>query len=147
MLLQLVVLAPKQASFASGGSVTTVSSSPLQAAYEQHHAAIGQKEAGLAALGEGYSQDAEVHQYVQNTNHTTSYKGRKSIVAMFAGLAKNTKAGAPASKVWDIVFKEDLRLVWVVVGNGPDIMLVDVLLFDEQYKIIRQYPAVMKITK
>ena len=44
MLLQLVVLAPKQARFASGGGfVATDSSSTLQDAYayEQHHAPFG----------------------------------------------------------------------------------------------------------
>ena len=151
MLQQYVVLAPKKASFdtdvISQGTGTIDTSSPLQTAYRRHHDAGSQGAAGLTVLGQGYANNAEMYQYVASTNHTATYKGVGEIVGMFAGLIKAHTSDlptAPASKVWKIAFNEDLRLVWVVMGKGAQ-MIVDVLVFNEQYQIVRQYPAIMPI--
>ena len=144
---QLVVLAPLEAPFAAKQSeikFVANKTSPVEMAYEAHHDAIASN--NFTAIIDGYANSAEMYQYVQAANKTMHYNSPKQITAMFEALAEKNNGNPESSAIWDIKFMEEERLCWVVVGEG-DTMIVDLLIFDGEYKIERQYPAIMMWNK
>lgn len=147
MKQQLVVLAPLEAPFAAKQSeikFVANKTSPVEMAYEAHHDAIASN--NFTAIIDGYANSAEMYQYVQAANKTMHYNSPKQITAMFEALAEKNNGNPESSAIWDIKFMEEERLCWVVVGEG-DTMIVDLLIFDGEYKIERQYPAIMMWNK
>mmetsp|Transcript_25790 Transcript_25790/g.26232 ORF Transcript_25790/g.26232 Transcript_25790/m.26232 type:complete len:338 (+) Transcript_25790:1687-2700(+) len=144
MKQQLVVLAPQDAPFAAKQNeikFVANKTSPVEMAYEAHHDAIGSN--NFTALRDGYADSAEMYQYVQAENKTTHYNSPEQIITMIEALPEKNKGNPQSSVIWDIKFMEEERVCWVVVGKG-DTMIVDLLIFDAEYKIKRQYPAIMK---